>query len=64
MSGTTTKFDAKTLSTDEKLDVIIQALVEISGQLEDHDEMFGEIVEKISNLTLDNEGFGVDKFDS
>lgn len=42
------------LTTEEKLDVILEALTDLN-------ERFEELVEKVANLSLDDSAYGIEK---
>jgi uncharacterized protein YoxC len=58
------EFGPDVLNRDEKLDVILQALIDISEQVDALNESQGEILEKLGNLNLDTGGFAIERYDN
>lgn len=59
-----TEIVPKSLTTEEKLDVLLTAVVELTGTMEDLKAQNEEIIEKLANLSLDGDGFQIERFDS
>lgn len=45
-------FDASTLSEDDKLDAALTGLIDISQRVDELNEKFDELLEKLANLSL------------
>lgn len=63
-NGIALGLNATELSTDSKLDVILEALVGLAEELETLKEQQTELVEAIRNLSLPGVDFDVDEYDS
>ena len=62
MSGIETTLNGKDLTTDEKLDVLIEALKDLTEQQQDLYEMVGDIQDRLSGGF--GGGFEIKSFDS
>jgi hypothetical protein len=51
-----TEFGVEDLSVDEKLNILIEGLAELTGKFEEFQE---EVYERLANLTVDSDGFSV-----
>jgi hypothetical protein len=49
------------LPTDDKLDVLLQALVDLAGEIEDIHYCLDEILEKLENLSTPGVGYSVEE---
>lgn len=57
-----TTVEQKHLSYNEKLDVLIAGLAELSEKVDGLVEQYDEVMEKLSNLTASGSGFSEDEF--
>lgn len=53
----------KKLSYDDKLDILIQSIVELTEKVDVLSEQNDELAEKLANLTVSGSGFELDEFD-
>lgn len=60
-NGSTT-IHAKELSDSDKLNVLIEALADIADQVQALNDRLDETNEKLSNLSLDGDGFQVERY--
>ena len=57
-----TTVEKKQLSYDDKLDILIQALTELTEKVDNVSEQNDELAEKLSNLTASGSGFSEDEY--
>lgn len=58
------KIKLRDLTFTDKLDILIEALAELSDKVDELIEGQAELGEKVGNLTLEGDGFQVDRYDS
>lgn len=59
-----TTVEKKHLTYDDKLDILIQGLAELTEKVETLAEQNDELAEKLSNLTASGSGFSEDEYES
>lgn len=58
-----TTIETANLSYDDKFDILIQAVAELTDKVDGLVTQNEELVEKLNNLTVSGSGFAVDEFD-
>lgn len=56
--------EQKQLSYNDKLDILIQGVTELTEKVEALAEQNAELAEKLANLTVSGNGFEIDEYDN